>query len=137
MTFAVVFGPFCEGIMRSSSRNNEKTRRRSGPGIENPVVESRPASLVGAADFLKEVYIKEGKMTKDQTLVLSNLVTGEMDVSPGSVIKARPKRRASKSKMAEARNRARREKYGEGRDRRKSAKNPIVSQQVTMTKSGS
>jgi hypothetical protein len=103
----------------------------------DPEIESRPASLVGAADFLKEVYIKDREMTNGKAMILSNSLTGEMDVSTGSASRARPRKYASQSKMADARNRARREKYGEGRDRRKSAKNPIVSQQVTMTKSGS
>jgi hypothetical protein len=137
MTVEVVFGFFCEGNMIKKRRKKEIIVKRSQLVLENPVIESRPASLVGAADFLKDKYVNEGTMARDQTLILSNPLTGEIDVSDGSLSKSWPRKHASKSKIADTKNRKRREKYRKVRDGRKSAKIPIVSQQVTETKSAS
>ena len=115
-----------------------KTRSRKAAILQTsiPVVETRSASLVGAADFLKQIYVGQGMMARGESLILTDPATGETNRSGGSLSTPRPRKHASKSKSADARNRARRERYRNVRDRRKRAKISIASQQVTMTKSG-
>lgn len=116
-----------------------KSRHRKAAILQvpSPVIETRPSALVGAADFLKAIYVSKEIMARGETLILTNPATGETNRSGGSLSTPRPRKHASKSNIGEAKNRARRQKYGELRDRRKSAKIPVVSQRVTMTKSGS
>lgn len=45
------------------------------------IIEVLPRSLVGAADYLRQEYIREGLMTKDQALLLRNPETGEYDIA--------------------------------------------------------
>ena len=110
--------------------------KRSRSVTDNPVIKIKPASLVGAADCIKEIYLKDGYMTEDLTITLFDSVSGETSVSANPLSRGRPRKHASKSLVADAKNRKRREEYRNVRDTRKSPKIPIVSQQVTMTKSG-
>ena len=113
------------------------------PSNPEDIVEIRPSSLVGAAKFIRDGYIKDGIMTEDQTLILTDRSTGERNIAgPISdedritkrLEKAQTdfqKKRIAKSKRAQkeaARKRRYRQKQKELRDSPKMAKIDVAGQ---------
>lgn len=64
------------------------------------IFDSRPCSLVGAATFLKQEYIRCGKMTEDRALRLHNRATGESDIARPLTDEERLKQRLEKAKTS-------------------------------------
>ncbi len=64
------------------------------------IVELRPCSLVGAAAFLRRIYIIEGIMTNDLSLKLFNRATGEYDIARPLTDEERLQRRLEKAKTS-------------------------------------
>jgi len=110
--------------------------KRRQKSIEDEIVRVRPASLVGAAEFLRGQYKKAGIDIGSKYLILKNPETGEVDVSPPEYTRPRPKKRQSKSMNAAEKNAARRTQYQKRRDTEKKRKSAIEPQQVTETKVG-
>ena len=67
---------------------------------KSDVVESRPASLVGAAALLRQEYVRDGIMTKDKALRLHNRATGEYDIARPLTDEERLQQRLEKAKTS-------------------------------------
>lgn len=61
------------------------------------IVEIRPCSLVGAAKFVRDWYIRGSIMTKDQTLILTDPSTGERNIAGPISDEDRIKKRLEKA----------------------------------------
>ncbi len=64
------------------------------------IVDSYPCSLVGAAAFLRQEYIRDGKMTEDQALKFYNRATGEYDIARPPSDEERLQQRLEKAKTS-------------------------------------
>jgi hypothetical protein len=49
------------------------------PHSPDDIIEIRPCSLVGAAELMRDWYIRDRIMSEEQTLILFDRNTGEMD----------------------------------------------------------
>ena len=61
------------------------------------IVEIKPCSLVGAAEFARDWYIRDGIMTEQETLILINRQTGEIDIARPVTNEDRIKKRLEKA----------------------------------------
>ncbi len=102
----------------------KKTNQGKSLPEETIIIEIRPSSLVGAAESVRELYLRMGIMTANQTLYLWDPYSGENDFAYGD----RPRKRRSLSISAKAQNKARRDKYRKSNDRRKSSKTGVAGQ---------
>jgi hypothetical protein len=102
--------------------------------LHDHVVETREASLIGIADYLREEYSQNGSELDGKFLVVLNRETGEFDISNPLKSKTGPREKRSKSKQALLMNEKRRMKYRESRDSHKTANFPIVRQELALTK---
>ena len=64
------------------------------------IVEVRPCSLVGAAAFLRQEYIRDGKMAEEKALRLHNRATGEYDIARPLTDEERLQQRLEKAKTS-------------------------------------
>lgn len=99
-----------------------QSKRRTGGSMENVIIEVRPASLVGAAQFLREVYQKDDTIKDTENLTLYNETTGEMDFSKALLSRTGSRKYRSVSKVAAQKNLKRRAKYRDSRDKQILAK---------------
>jgi hypothetical protein len=88
---------------------------------KSPVMDIRPCSLSGAAAFLKQEYLHDGKIRQDQNLILTDPATGERNIAAAFSPQVGPRLLKSYSQIAIEKNRLRRKKYYENRDKRKKA----------------
>jgi hypothetical protein len=102
-----------------------KMRKCGKASVPSQIIGVRPCSLVGAALFLKQEYVREVKMRQDQNLILTDAITGEISLAPAFGPLVGPRKSRSYSRSAIEKNRQRRKKYYESRDRLKKAKIPI------------
>ena len=72
---------------------------------KSQVIEVRPCSLVGAATYLRTEYIRDGRMTEDQSLLLRNPDSGEYDIARPLTDDERIRRRLEKARTKEAQKR--------------------------------
>lgn len=62
------------------------------------IVDSHPCSLVGAAEMLRQEYIRNGIMTNDLSLKLYNPANGEYDIARPLTDEQRLQQRLEKAK---------------------------------------
>ena len=96
--------------------------KRRNVAEHSPLVETKPSSLVGAAAFLKQVYLHDGIIRQNQNLILTDSATGERNVASAFNPQVGSRLLKSYSQIAIEKNRLRRKKYYESRDKRKKAK---------------
>ncbi len=83
------------------------------------IVELRPCSLVGAAEFQRRLYIVEGIMTNNLSLKLFNRATGEYDIAQPLTDEERLQQRLEKAKTGYEQKRIARSERAKKEARRK------------------
>jgi hypothetical protein len=93
------------------------SKTKTDPG--DSIVKSRPCSLIGAAGYVREWYIRKGIMTDQQTLILVDRKTGEIDVAKPERDEDRIKRRLEKARTGAQKKRIAKSKRAQREARRK------------------